>query len=224
MRKGRNRFLTVSCSVSLVILCIVLVGLPCVSFAETIQVSVEGFSSRNSGNRQHDYREAVLDAKKKALEQAGVKIESTTTVKNYQLHEKYIESKCEGVLLPSFHITKVGYAEDRLYHVFLTGKIKVTEDQSFGYVSLPVGFIYDDRPEDRVYDDDKWKIDDMPLSNHNKVSEYIETNEKGNWKDIYWKVKVPSGKRKITCFAKYAYFNVNVGRTLKLGVFDFQNW
>lgn len=199
-------------------------SLPSACLGGTLTVAVEGVSSRNSGDRQNDYKEAVLDAKRNALEQAGVEIKSRTTVKNYEVYEDYIESQCEGVLLPGFHITKIGYAEDGLYHIFLTGKIKTTAEQSFGYILLPVGFIYDDRPNGREYDEDKWKIDDMPLSNYDKVLEYTERNKKGNWQDVYWKIKVPAGMRKMTCFGKYAYFNINSGKTLRLRVFDFQNW
>ena len=93
---------------------------------DVISVVIEGISDSKRDGEQKDYKEAVLDAKLKAIERAGVQIESSTRVENFVLKEDWIESKAEAVLLPGFEIQKIGYGEDRTtYHIVLIGKIKV---------------------------------------------------------------------------------------------------
>jgi hypothetical protein len=95
-------------------------------FAEEIQVSVKGIA-KGTKNRQRDYKTAVLDAKIKAIEQAGADIESLTQIRNYQVKEKTVEAKSKGVILPGYKIEDIGYVADGTYQIMLIGKIQVGE-------------------------------------------------------------------------------------------------
>lgn len=89
-----------------------------------VEVLIEGISDSKHEGIQKDYKEAVLDAKLKAIERAGVNISTISTVKNSILVEDWIESKGKGILLPGFRIIKIGYGKDGFYRVVLQGKVK----------------------------------------------------------------------------------------------------
>lgn len=96
------------------------------SFATTmLPVIIEGISDNNRNGVQKDFKEAVLDAKIKAIERAGIAISSQTTVDKGVLYEDIIETQSRGVLLPGYEIIKVGYGEDKAYHIVLVGQIMV---------------------------------------------------------------------------------------------------
>lgn len=97
---------------------------PCVSFAETIDVHIKGVDDGVKTRKQRDYNEAVLFAKREAIERAGVKIKAITTVKDLVVNSDYIVSKAEAVLLPGYNIIDIGYQEDGTYLVILVGKVK----------------------------------------------------------------------------------------------------
>ena len=80
--------------------------------AQTHHVKVEGFGE----NRE----EAITDAKRLALEQAGVLIQSRTTVINFQVYHDLIESEAEGKL--KFDIVDIG-TKDGMYCVLLIGDV-----------------------------------------------------------------------------------------------------
>lgn len=110
------------------ITCIVLMVLlmvPCVSDAETIDVQIKGIDDGIKTTKGQDYKEAVLFAKREAIERAGVKIKALTTMQDLVVNSDYIESKAEGVLLPGYNILDIGYTEDGTYQVVLVGKIAV---------------------------------------------------------------------------------------------------
>jgi hypothetical protein len=90
-----------------------------VSAQNTIDVVVQGISDGVKNSKQIDRDEAIMDAKLKAIEQAGVDISSVTTVENFQVKKDWIESKAKASILPGFQIVEVGYATDGLYHVVL---------------------------------------------------------------------------------------------------------
>ncbi len=90
---------------------------------ETIGVSVQGISDGVKNSKRQDRDEAILDAKLKAIERAGVSIEAVTTMENFKLKQDWVESKAQAVILPGFNIIDVGYGADGLYHVVLTGKV-----------------------------------------------------------------------------------------------------
>ena len=93
-------------------------------FGGTIVVFEEGVSDTKRDGEQRDYQEAVMNAKLKAIEKAGVSIKSITEIVNFQLKNDWVESRAEGVLLSGFRIKKIGYGEDGAYHVVLLGKIR----------------------------------------------------------------------------------------------------
>jgi formylglycine-generating enzyme required for sulfatase activity len=90
---------------------------------ETIDVSVQGISNGVKDSKQQDRDEAIMDAKLKAIERSGVSIQAVTVIENYQMKKDWIEAKAAAVILPGFQIIDIGYGEDGLYHVVLTGKV-----------------------------------------------------------------------------------------------------
>jgi len=102
---------------------------PLCALSETIDVHIKGIDDGVESSRQQDYKEAVLFAKREAIERAGVKVKAMTTVKDLVVNSDYIESEAEGVLLPGYDIVDVGYTEDGTYQVVLVGKIAVAETQ-----------------------------------------------------------------------------------------------
>jgi hypothetical protein len=93
--------------------------------AETIDVNIKGVDDGVKTSKQQDYKEAVMNAKLQAIEQAGASIESITKVVNFQLKYDAIESKSKAILLPGFQIIDIGYVVDGTYQVVLIGKIQV---------------------------------------------------------------------------------------------------
>ncbi len=113
------------------IACIVFFALlvaPCISDAETIDVQIKGVDDGAKTTKQRDYKEAVLFAKREAIERAGVKIKSMTTVKDLVVNSDYIESKAEAVLLPGYNILDMGYSVDGTYQIVLVGKVKTVSE------------------------------------------------------------------------------------------------
>lgn len=94
------------------------------SAQDIIEVGVRGISDANRDGVQQDRLEAIMDAKRQACEKAGVRIESSTTVENFQTVYDLVESQAAAVLLPGFQIIDNGYGEDGTYSVVLIGQIK----------------------------------------------------------------------------------------------------
>lgn len=93
--------------------------------SENIKVNIKGYSDGENSGIQKDRKEAILDAKRQAIERAGVNIESTTTVKNFVTFEDFIESKSKGIILPGYEIVEIGYnADNTVYEVALVGEIQ----------------------------------------------------------------------------------------------------
>ena len=105
------------------LLLIVLLIVPYISSAETIDVLIKGMDDGIKSNKQQDYNEAVMNAKLQAIERAGVEIESITRVVNFQTKFDMVESKAKGILQPGFQIMDLGYQVDGTYQVALSGKI-----------------------------------------------------------------------------------------------------
>ncbi|MCH8836665.1 MAG: hypothetical protein IIA60_02560 [Candidatus Marinimicrobia bacterium] len=91
---------------------------------DIISVGVRGISDANRDGVQKDRLEAIMDAKRQACEKAGISIESTTTVENFQMVYDLVESQAAAVLLPGFQIIDNGYGEDGTYSVVLIGQVK----------------------------------------------------------------------------------------------------
>ena len=103
---------------------IVLTMITGMAHAEVVDVLIKGVDDGVKTNKQHDYNEAVMNAKLKAIEQAGVKVESIVRVVNFQMKYKAVESKAKAVLLPGFQIMDIGYLPDGTYQVVLSGKVR----------------------------------------------------------------------------------------------------
>jgi hypothetical protein len=101
---------------------------PFTAFSETIDVQIKGVDDGVKTNKQRDYKEAVLFAKREAIERAGVNIKAITTVKDLVLNSDYIESKAEAVLLPGYNILDMGYSADGTYQIVLIGKVKTVSE------------------------------------------------------------------------------------------------
>jgi hypothetical protein len=100
---------------------------PITIFAGDLEVRIQGFDDGIKSSKQQDYEEAVLFAKRQAIEKAGVTIKSKTTVENLMLQKDYIEAQSEVVLLPGYQILDIGYLENGTYSIILIGKIKTLD-------------------------------------------------------------------------------------------------
>lgn len=115
------------------IACIALITfliIPFTSNAETIDVHIKGVDDGVKTTKQQDYKEAVLFAKREAIERAGVKVKTLTTSKDFVVHSDYIESQAGAVLLPGYNVIDVGYQKDGTYVVILIGKVKTSTSDS----------------------------------------------------------------------------------------------
>lgn len=102
---------------------------PNIARLETIDVKLKGIDDGIKSSRQEDYKQAVLFAKREAIERSGVEIKSISKVENLALYEDFIEAKAQAVLLGGYEILDLGYSEDGLYQVVLIGKIRTSKTQ-----------------------------------------------------------------------------------------------
>lgn len=137
----------------LILVCLLLVSAT-IHAQEIIDVGVRGISDQTRDGAQQDRLEAILDAKRQACERAGLKIESATTVENFQTVYDYVETQAESILLPGFQIIDNGYGEDGTYSVVLVGKIQsviAEESVESAYLNLIVWFYEKDESLDQAY-------------------------------------------------------------------------
>ena len=151
------------------------------AFAQSnIDVIIIGFSDENRESIQKDKSEAIIDAKVSAIERAGLKIRSETSVLNYQLKRDLIESKAEAFLLPGYKIVDIGYGEDGIYRVVLVGevsnksivtnveslvnlKINVNADEN----SMPYNIILDGNVIRKLSGNGRVEIESLKSGKHN---------------------------------------------------------
>jgi WD40 repeat protein len=110
-----------------VIILFLVISLGTLSAQTIIDFTVKGISDSKKDGAQKDRQEAIMDAKRQALEKAGLKIESRTSVENFQTIYDLIESQAAAVILPGSQIIDIGYLEDGTFAVMITGKLKVVE-------------------------------------------------------------------------------------------------
>jgi hypothetical protein len=89
-----------------------------------IQVKIIGYSSGNKTNLKRDCSEAIINAKLKAIERAGVKIEAISVLEDFQLKSDFVEAKSKGIIEPGYEIIEVGYDENGVYKVLLIGEVR----------------------------------------------------------------------------------------------------
>ncbi|MEE8432186.1 MAG: DUF1566 domain-containing protein [Candidatus Desulfatibia sp.] len=106
------------------LLLLALILIPGISSAQTIDVYIKGVDDGVRTTKQQDYKEAVLFAKREAIERAGVKIKSMTTAKDMVVNSDYIESKAKAALMPGYNIIDIGYSADGTYQIVLIGKVR----------------------------------------------------------------------------------------------------
>ncbi len=121
---------------------------------DILDVAVRGISDARRDGVQQDRLEAILDAKRQACEMAGLRIESTTTVENFQTVYDFVETQAEAVLLPGFQVIDNGYGEDGAYTVVLVGKIRTVApalDTQTALFTIIVWFYEWDPPSNQSY-------------------------------------------------------------------------
>jgi hypothetical protein len=89
-----------------------------------IEFMVKGLSDDQNDGKQRDKREAEIDAWRQAIEKAGLLIRSTTLMENFTVMSDSVESLAKGLILPDWDLMDVGYDEDGVYVVVITGKIR----------------------------------------------------------------------------------------------------
>jgi len=93
-------------------------------YAEVIDVLIKGMDDGVTSSRDHDYKEAVINAKLQAIERAGASIRAITQVENFILKYDMVESRANAILLPGFQVIDLGYQKDGTYQVVLSGKVQ----------------------------------------------------------------------------------------------------
>ncbi|WP_034474725.1 hypothetical protein [Aestuariibacter salexigens] len=111
---------------------------PLPGVAKPIDVQIKGFDDGVKSTKQQDYEQAVLFAKRTAIERAGVTVKSVTTTSDFQLQSDFIESQAQAILLPGFTIIDIGYQEDGTYLVILSGKIDQSDTASASVDDSPL--------------------------------------------------------------------------------------
>jgi hypothetical protein len=149
---------------------LILLFLPQPVCAGIIDIQIKGIDDGIKTTKQQDYKKSVLFAKRQAIERAGVKISSKSTVKNLILEEDYIESKSEALLLPGYQIIDVGYDENGNYVTILIGKIqtqqKQNEQEKYKSVYLDVRFFQNKMRKEIIVDQRK-KLNKVLLGKEN---------------------------------------------------------
>jgi hypothetical protein len=98
------------------------------SSLETLKIRVIGLSNAAFDGKQTDRKEAILDAKRQAVEKAGVSMKSQTVVRQGVVDEDFIESQAETYILPGYEIVDIGYDQDEVtYQVVLIGAVRVRQ-------------------------------------------------------------------------------------------------
>jgi len=95
---------------------------------------IDGFDDGVKTSRQEDYEQAIMNAKKQAIERAGIKMSvekkygrkyreknGRNSIEKYSDNE--IESYASGVLAPGYTFDDYGYQKDGSYKVTLRGHI-----------------------------------------------------------------------------------------------------
>ena len=200
---------------------------------EIIDVAVRGISDENRDGVQQDRLEAILDAKRQACEKAGLRIESTTTVENFQTVYDFVESQAEAVLLPGFQIIDNGYGEDGTYTVVLVGKIKTTvaeasSETAFFHIII---WLYegDEAPDkpyqllDRLYEwlqtaHGEFTLGEMPIESwEDQLVEVSKTDSLyGRQRYYAFKYQLPSGTAQYVQSTRQADGSLAVHKTQKI--------
>jgi hypothetical protein len=91
---------------------------------DLVQFKVIGYSFGKKKNLRDDYNEALVDAKIKAIERAGIKVDSITRVENFELKSDMVEAQSKGTIEPGYEIIELGYDESGVYKILMIGKVR----------------------------------------------------------------------------------------------------
>jgi len=91
---------------------------------DLVEFKVIGYSSGKKKNLKDDYNEALVDAKIKAIERAGIKVDSITKVENFEVKSDMVETQSKGAIEPGYEIIEVGYDENGVYKILMIGKVR----------------------------------------------------------------------------------------------------
>jgi hypothetical protein len=89
-----------------------------------VDVLIEGYDDGVKSSLRNDREEALIDAKRQAIERAGVRMTSTTQMEDFVVKKDWVESRAKAVLLPGFQIIDKGYQADGSYLIILSGRIR----------------------------------------------------------------------------------------------------
>ena len=173
-------------------------------------------------------RQAKLEAGRKLKQQQAERERREQLEKEHQtrleVEQKFKAQQAEIVHLQQ--LEKERLAKDQAEQKRKAKKAieQTVAEEEFAFVSLPVGYIYSDRPHERDMDVDKWQIDSISLTQFPKVQEMIKDSSEGNWKEIVWTFKIKSGKHRISCLGRWTYFTIKYNQTKNFGSRDFENW
>ncbi len=90
---------------------------------DVIDVVEQGISVGVRNSKQQDRDEAIMNAKLKIIERAGVDVKSITSFDGLPQRINWIKKQSQAYILPGLKIVDVGYDKDGLYHIVLVGKI-----------------------------------------------------------------------------------------------------
>ena len=90
---------------------------------EVIPISITGSDDGVKTYIRKDRNEAEINAMEKAVEQAGIEIQSDTLINNKILQYQYLPYKIKSILLPGYKIHDLGYNDNGVYKVVLIGKM-----------------------------------------------------------------------------------------------------
>jgi len=140
-----------------------------------VDVLIEGYDDGVKSSLRNDREEALIDAKRQAIERAGVRMTSTTKMENFVIKKDWVESKAKAVLLPGFQIIDKGYQADGSYLIILSGRIRsslIADDQSSSDDKLTKS---EGKELDSVYNKANWEIlaGDWDFDNNSITSKFV---------------------------------------------------
>jgi hypothetical protein len=95
---------------------------------DKMKVRVIGVSDNSYDGLQKDRKEAIINAKREAIERSGVSVKSKSEMKMGVLYADYIEAEAESYILPGYEIVDIGYDDTKVtYKVVLVGEIKIIQ-------------------------------------------------------------------------------------------------
>ncbi|MEW6672004.1 MAG: family 16 glycoside hydrolase [Thermodesulfobacteriota bacterium] len=122
-----------------------------------VDVLIEGYDDGVKSTLRNDREEALIDAKRQAIERAGVRMTSTTQMQDFVVKKDWVESKAKAVLLPGFQIIDKGYQADGSYLVILAGRIRsLVADEPSASDDKPTNAEGEDSSS--VYNKASWEI------------------------------------------------------------------